>query len=418
MLIFFTKPGIYLFIAFEMIILLAAANISVGQYNSRDLLYEPVRPYIEQQGFMVMKMGISMNFETGELTHTESADLNELIEDADIVTLKSVNFPECSVTVLPDDVFDRLRLPVEEGSQFSSGSESSCPRLVITQNPEGCKAGDILTLQQQYSEYITPENSELLPRDAAHPMEQIVRLGDDVNFEIAAVLTDPTYIMHLSYSSDMTFDNLYMNYDREFYKDQYFCYTCESELNKADIVKDLISEEMSSIIRFREPLSDEEYDTLKSKLESSGYLVTENSQIEENLKKQLEKSINKMLPTLIIFGIVVLTGIVSSSFIGAKTMLKKLSIFYCCGATKSNCIAISVGQTVMICLIAIIMAAGGLAVFVLTGLSNKVGFVFRANNLMLSAAVLTGAVLISAIAPAALITKTAPRELLTETAGE
>ena len=95
-LIFLSKPKMYLFISFEMIILLIAVNISVGQYNSRKILYDPIKPYIEQQGFFTMETGISVHFETGEVTETESTDLNELFDDTEIITIESLNFPQYS----------------------------------------------------------------------------------------------------------------------------------------------------------------------------------------------------------------------------------------------------------------------------------------------------------------------------------
>ena len=418
LLIFLSKPGMSLFIAFELFVLIAAANFALGQYNSRTMLYEPVAPYIERQGFMVQEMMI-FSEPTADVSEEQSGvdtviiseetitplkrpKVTDLLDDAEVMTIRHFSMNGYDITILPDDVFDKLRLPVDEGSFFKSGSESDNLRLIITPNSKGYKAGDIITVPQEY----TDENGKT------------VRIGDDLKLEITALLTDPTYIMHFSYSADMSFENMYMNYDQSFYQGQFFCYTCESEMERSPAVKELISEDSFSLVSFTHKLTDEEYSAAKTKLEENGYNVTENSVIEENSRKKLSDEFKKLLPAVFAFGVVVLIGIISCSFISAKTMLKKLAIFYCCGATKTDCIFISVGQTVVISLIAVIASAGAMAVFILTKLSNKVGCVLGAGNLIMSAGIVLGAVLISAIAPIVLISKAEPRELLTETAEE
>ena len=415
LLIFLSKPGMSLFIAFELFVLIAAANFALGQYNSRTMLYEPVAPYIERQGFMVQEMMIfseptadvfgeqpgadTVVISEETITPLKRPKVTDLLDGVEVMSLRHFSMNGYDITILPDDVFDKLRLPVDEGSLFKSGSQSENLRLIVTPNSKGFKAGDIITVPQEY----TDENGKS------------VRIGDDLTAEITAVLTDPTYIMHFSYSADMSFENMYMNYDRSFYQGQFFCYTCESEIEHSPAVKNLISEDSFSLVSFTRELTDEEYSAAKTKFEENGYNVTE---IEENSRKKLSDEFKKLLPAVFAFGVVVLIGIISCSFIGAKTMLKKLAIFYCCGATKADCILISVGQTVIVSLIAVLASAGAMAVFILTKLSNKVGCVLGAGNLIMSAGIVLGAILISAIAPVILISKAEPRELLTETAEE
>ena len=418
LLIFLSKPGMSLFIAFELFVLIAAANFALGQYNSRTMLYEPVASYIQRQGFMVQETHMFSEPENAVSDDSPGVDtviitednneqpkrpkLTELLDDIEVMTLKHFSLGEFEITVIPDDVFDKLRLPVDEGSLFKSGSSSETPRVIVTPNTRGYSEGNTVTIPQ---EYIDGNGNT-------------VRIGDDLTVKIAAVLTDPTYIMHFTYSANMSFENMYLNYDQSYYQGQFFCYTCQSEFDRSPAVKGLIAEDSFSLVSFTHKLTEEEYSAAKTKLEENGYNVTENSVIEENSRKKLSDEFKKLLPAVFAFGVVVLIGIISCSFISAKTMLKKLAIFYCCGATKTDCIFVSVGQTVVISLIAVIASAGAMAVFILTKLSNKVGCVLGASNLIISAGIVLGAILISAIAPVVLISKAEPRELLTETAEE
>ena len=394
-LIFLSKPGMSLFIAFELFILIFAANFALGQYNSKTMLYEPVAGYIERQGFIAQEMPMLPPPEKD--APQEHHNINELLKDADVMTLRHFFIGEFDITVLPDDVFDKLRLPVAEGRLFKSSSTDDALRVIITPNTKGYKAGDTVTLPQQ-----TSDSSGVT-----------VSLGADLEIKISAVLTDPTYIMHFSYSYDMSYENMYMNYDSSYY--QFFCYTCQSELDRCHAAGEQVNDDMTSLVSFRNDVSDEEYDAAKAALQKNGYTVTDNSLILENSRIRLEDDLRKLLPAVAVFGVIVLIGIVSCSVIGAKTMLKKLSIFYCCGATKGSCIAVSVGQTVIISLIAVIASAGAMAGFVLSRLPNKVGFVFGPGNLIMTGAIVLAAILISAIAPVVMISKAEPRELLTGT---
>lgn len=406
-LIFLSKPGMSLFIAFELFILIFAANFALGQYNSRTMLYEPLAPYIEKQGFFVQSSPFLLSRSSDNGKAAKPPELTELFEDIDTMQIRHIGIGGLDITVLPDDVFDSLRLPVSEGSLFKSSSGSSLPRIIVTPNQKGYKAGDTVTLPQEYTTATEIEGESVT-----------VRVGDDITLKFAAVLTDPTYIMHFTYSYDMSFENMYLNFSSEFYQQQFFCYTCQSEIKRFGLAELFISDDISAFVCFKNELSEDEYSAAKAKLEENGYTVTDNSLIEENSKTKLSDEFKKLLPAVFTFGVIVLIGIISCSVIGAKTMLKKLAVFYCCGASKSDCILISVGQTVIISLIALAVSAGALEVFILTRLSNRFGFVFRTNNLILTAGLILGAVMISAIAPTVLISKAEPRELLTGNAEE
>ncbi len=401
LMIFFSKAAFSLFIALEMFLLIAAANFALGQHNSHIMLYEPVKDHVERPGFLINAPAAERSPLSGRL-NTQQLTLENIkkrIGDADILTVRHFIMGEIDITVIPDDVFDKLRLPLEKGNIFDRHESSEAIRIIASSNGNGYDVGDRLTREQAYTD----------------PDGNYIKVGEDMTAEITALLTDPTYISHFRYSPQMSYEYMFMPVDSSYYKGKLFCYTCESEFEGSAAAKEGFTTEPCYIVSFKDNVPESEISALKLEFEGMGAKVIDNSVIAENSRKLLTDSFNRLLPVVLAFGIVVLIGIVSCSVIGAKTMLKKLSIFYCCGATKGCCIAVSVGQTVIISLIAVIASAGAMAGFVLSKLPNKVGFVFGPGNLIMTGAIVLAAILISAIAPVVMISKAEPRELLTET---
>jgi len=376
---FLARPVINLFMVFELFVVLVAVNFSLAQYNSRTMLYDPVRPYLERQGFMLIPSA-PLRGDSASMT------VNDLLKDADILSVKNYHSGDYTVTVLPDDVFDSLRLPVDDGRIFDRSADSRNMRVIVTRNGQGIGVGNTLELE------------------------------NGITLECTAVLTDPTYLMHISYSSEMSFEEMYRSIDSKYYGQSLFCYTSESELRRSDVPKETVTEEMYRIVSFRQELSENEYTGIQKSLQEQGYALIPNSEIVKNSEKILSDSFRSFIPAVIAFGVVVLTGIISCSFVSARSMLKKLAVFYCCGATKTKCVLISVGQNVIITLSAALASDAAIVIIGVSGIGNKFGFVLRSSNILISAAVVLGCLLVSAIAPAVLISRANPRELLTDTA--
>ena len=118
------------------------------------------------------------------------------------------------------------------------------------------------------------------------------------------------------------------------------------------------------------------------------------------------------MPPIAAFSVIIVIGIISCSLMITKEMMDRLVIFYCCGATKKDCILISLSQMVLIMLCSMILSTFTLIIIKSTVLSNKIGFVLKANNIRITLLIVLGCLFISFLAPILLISKNEPRSLL------
>lgn len=383
--------GVFLFI--EMFLLILTVNLALGEYNSRKMLYDPVEPYISKHGFLVIKAISSEAAVSGEL----SGDIGSIVGDHNISVL---NFKLCNchddnvkdsisqIKVIPNDMFDKLKLPLSEGDHFRSDSKSDRCRVIITHNRVGLKAGDI------------------------------IKTKNGCEIEIAAVLSDPTYIPHLKYNIVMSYEEMYSAYEKFYYDGKPEVYTCENEIQKlTDDSLETVTGDMA-VISFQDYISEDEYQSAVEKLKESGLPFIENKDILERSEKILSDDFKKFMPAAFVFGLITLIGILSCSMIGTKAIMRKLSVFYCCGATKLDCALIAVGRMSLTIVLSGISAALSIVFAGTERLSEVFGFVFGNNNITVTLCIVLGMVLISAIAPAVLISRADPRELLTDTSNE
>ena len=381
---FLTKPAISLLIVLQIFVLLGAANITLGEYNSRTMLYEPFQPYIDRQGFFINDMSGDNRLHEDKIKEICDFDILKLVQ----YSTANEGDVSLNITVIPDEVFDALDLPLSEGKKYNSNEPGDKAKVIVTHNTSGISAGDT------------------------------VGGINDSGFEVAAMLTDPTYIMDFSYNIEMSYEEMYLNYESSFYNGQAVFYTSESQFGKANAERRYIHTQKMCLAAFKTPVSTEKYEAVKKALTDRGYLLIENDTIRERSEKILSDDFKRLMPAVFVFGIIVVIGIISCSVIGAKNQIKRLGIFYCCGAVKSSCIFISVGQTVMICIVSAAAATAALLIMRQNVLGNMLGFVFGRNNIIMSAGIMIGSIAISAIAPILLISKANPRELLTNAAQE
>lgn len=379
-----SDKAISIFLLIQMFILLITANLAIGEYNSRTMIYKPVEAYLNKPGFFVYDSSDE------EIQPSIREKLPKIIGSvkADVLELKQYSGPEISFSILPDDIYEKLVLPVSHGSLFSLGnSENNC-QMIVTPNSFGYEKG------------------------------KIIEFGEDADIEISAVLTDPTYIMHMRYNKDMSYEDMYMNYISEYYDGIPELYTCESEFAKLKADPKYIIIQSGALVALNEDVSPEDYNAMKDNLRAMGMAFVENKVINDRSQKTLSDDFKRFIPSSFVFGIITLTGILSCSIIGTKTLLKKLAIFYCCGATKKDCMLISVGRTGILILLATLASIIILFIFKIFRLFNLIGFIFGANNVIVTFGIVLLMLLLSMIAPIILISKNEPHEIIAETADE
>lgn len=380
-----SRAGFSLLIILELALLLTAANIAQAQHNSRTMLYTPYAPYIEKQGFLC---ALPNPYYEQESVNTANINTLKNIPGATVLEQKIYSNKGLDIIVLPDDIFDSLRLPIRSGKLFNSNDNSETIKLIVTPDAKG------------YSQ------------------DTIISSGKSKNFEIDAVLTNPTYIPQFPYSVGMSYEDFYINYESEYFVQMPYFFTCESMMNNGGINLADINTSSIAMVCFDEDKSEEDYLALEKELNEMGISTIENRSIENRSRKVLDDDFNRRMPPVIVFSVIVLIGLVSCSLMITKSMMHKLTIFYCEGATKYDCLKISLLQTGILILFSGLLSAISLIIINNTLLSTKIGFVLRISNLEISGLIILICILVSSVAPILLISKADPHKLLTETSDE
>lgn len=337
-MMFLSNITIYILITLEIFVLLTAANLSVSSINSRTMLYNPVKPYLEKKGFFACS------------TLEETTDLSEyLSSEAELINLKSYNDSYIGYTIINDEIFDELNLPLKSGKKFESDKKGNYPQLIVTSNNDGYKKGDIIT--------------------DVHGQE----------YMISAVLTDLSYFLNFNkWSADMTYRDFYYTLDIK-YDDTPRFFTSESQVEEL-IQNRKLEASSGMIVIYPDSSSDDVIEKDKAAL-SEFALISDNKDILRRSNVELKDDTRKILPPVLLFGIIVMLGIVSCAIITAQKNISKLVFFHLCGASRKECIWINCGNMMISVIIAYVLSASTLFFISLSNLPYKYGFVFNINNL-------------------------------------
>lgn len=383
-----SKPFDGLLVVIQLILLLCALNISVGEYNSRAVLYKPLEGYIENAGFLCTA-AVDPNEERPDLVEAK-LDFEKLkaLGDVSLFIQKEYYDPfssDITVIVLPDDVFDKLELPLESGRKLKSDDQSENISVIVTPNDKGYTTGK--TFNDSFGN----------------------------SFEVTGLLTDPTYLLRYPYDVEISFEGFYESFDKEFYEGAPTFVTSQSMIDKisAESKEFIVTNEQVCLVAFNGSVSDEQLNKARRQLENDKSIeVIETSLIRKRSRKILSDDIKRLIPAVCAFAVIVIIGLVSCSVISAKNAMKKLAVFYICGASKASCTLVTVIQMIMICLMSGVFSAIILAIYSSSAYSDKIGFVFLRNNIYISICVIAAAVLVSAAAPVIMTSSARPRELL------
>ena len=385
---FLSKPFDSILILIQLFLLLSALNVSIAEYNSRAMLYEPLKEYIESPGFLCVA-ATDPNEERPDLAETKlNFDRLKALGDVNLFIQKEYYDPfnsDITVIILPDDIFDKLDLPLENGSKFKSDEQGDRISVIVTPNTKGYAAGKAFN-------------------DS---------FGNE--FEVTALFTDPTYLLRYPYDVEMSFESFYESFDKEFYEGTPTFVTSQSMAEKLNgkSKECIITNEQVCLLSFNSGVSDEQINKACRQLDEDKQIeFIKTSLIRKRSEKILSDDIKRLIPAVCAFAVIVVIGLVSCSVISAKNTMKKLVVFYCCGASKASCALITVMQMIVICLISGILTAAALAFYSDSAYSDKIGFVFRQNNIYISIGVIAASIIISAAAPIIMTYRSQPREML------
>jgi ABC-type antimicrobial peptide transport system permease subunit len=335
------------------------------------MLYSPLQTYLEKDGFFFM---------TDDMDTDRNEIMSLLDSDANVIGAKNYYDEEINYTVLDDEVFDALNLPLKSGNKFDSTDTNGLPKLIVSANTENIQSGDIVT-------------------DAN---------GNE--YQISAVLTDLSYLLNFSgYSSDMTYEDFYYTLDVN-YEGYPHYYTCDTQIENLQLAYGLDSS-AGSIVAYNSNVSAKNIDKDIQKISSYGIAV-KNEDIARRSQSLLDDDFKKMIPPVFTFGIIVIIGALSCSVITSKNITYKLAVLYCCGASKSDCMKISSGNMVLITLIGSAIATVTLLAIKSSEIANTYGLVFKPNNICISLLIFVIFIFISVLIPSVYLSKNQPYDSL------
>lgn len=381
-----TRPLDCLLIFLQLTVMLTALCIAIAQFNSRYMLYAPLDDMLSRKGFICVS-DINDDDKSPDLIEQriDTAKLKAL-GDVDIWQQSSYFGGEGSqlnASVISDIFFDKLTLPLTEGRHFKSDEQSDMPLLYVTPNSKGIKAGSILDD------------------------------GCGNRWKVAGVLTDKTYIPHLSFDRSGSYENFYYTYDTDFEEGEPMFYTSEAMVKKLPENTGFATDEQFAIVTFNSDISEQEYAAARQKLDDDKDIAyTEVESIYKRSRKILSDDLKRLIPAVCVFGIVVLIGMISCSVISTKAIMGKLAVFCCCGATRRQCTLITAGQMLIITAAALTATAVCIWVMSISAYAGDIGFVLRENNIFGILAAAGTAGIISIIPPIVMIKRRKLREMI------
>lgn len=389
---FFRKHAFaYLLMILQLAFLIIAENTLIANRNSRDILYSPYEDILEKDGFYYMQCDCSgILDDEGYITKSSDERLDEIVS-----SLKGSNKLYCMyyadvtldsgekirVNILEDEIFNKLRLPLESG-KIQKG------KCIITANDLRFKEGDTL-----------------------EPAGKSV--------EISGVLTDNTYIPNYNkITESMSADDLYKTYSSKVksYADG-VNFAAEAVAPKS-LFKDLIDSGDVNVYRtdfllvvFDEKMSAEDMAYNKKVLEQSNLNETETgwavstAQINEKSRALLNEDFDKMLPIVACIVAVILIGVVCSSAIITAKQLRRFSVLYITGATPFDCVKISCATAFISSAIATAAALALMKLGIADSFANETGFTWGMNNTVATICTVVFAIAAFAVIPMIVISR-------------
>lgn len=369
-----SNVSISIIIITEIFVLITAANVAVAQLNSRDMLYSPLEKDLKTRGFIYSSFGESEDGEIEEaLTGLEELQ-NVIGDNAKYITTSNyADRAGLCYNIVPDEMFDKLDLPLKKGEKFQSDSLGDKIKFIAFEGEENIEIGSVF-------------------RD---------EIGNE--YEVEAVVTDQSYLLSFTvWAEEMTYENFYYPLDVKY--DPYPKYfTCESQIKDlAD--ESYINAEPTTLVCYNEDVSDEQIQKDIDELSLTG-LITLNEDIARRSDALIKDDFKKLIPPIAAFGIIVLIGIINSSVITSKNMSYSLSVMYCCGASKRSCLKINCMTMLILLAIGLLFSVIAILLIKDSVISNTYGFVFMKNNIYPTAAITLIFAITSIIVPYKILSK-------------
>ncbi len=345
------------FLVFQLVLLLIVENLLLASYNNRYMLYSPYGRILEQDGFFVY----SLNGET---------DFSQLYEYTfeDIYTIKKMllfdGVEQITVVLVPDEIYNKLTLPLQKGSYSNKSSSFSAVA-------------------------VPAHNKDIIGKQFC--------ISEDKYLTVCGTLTNPTYIpSYGKCNTDLTFSDWYQSVSSDSNEGITLVTSqvCIDNLKDEKLSNLIVTHDFGAIATVSDNTSETELNRIKCELEKDFWVVSL-SEISENSQNYIDFQVKKYLPIGIVAASVIIMGIIGGFEIFTLRNLHKHSIYYLCGAKKRNLLELCLISILLLITISL-LCCGILYSFLKTSGANAYfGFVFDLNNLIITFVTISAIIILS-----------------------
>lgn len=384
-----------LIIIFQLTFLFVGLNVVIGNYNSRNMLWLPYEEIFQNDGYywlfnpMVMPDDINEDGEQKKYDDYLNEEIAKLQGDYTIYRIfnsdiKTYAGKQLRLIFVEDTIFDKLTFPTVSGGWKKSDSENTYG--VISPNVNGLSTGDVV---DWYGKSIT----------------------------ISGVLTDPCYVpLYNTFMTSKSETDISMLYNSVLKESSQYDYLILPQSQMGEYSVNKFGSGSCCLVAFDPSMSQEDKE-YNSKILLNGNSTSSAISFEQirNSTKIFEKEdTQKTMPLVVCMWIVSVVGLVCSSAITTIKLLRNYALFYICGAKWRDCLLINAVSSIISVAVSAVLCFGVMKIGIVNGLSQDIGFVFKANNVVCTALLAVLMVVLSVIVPAILLKHKQPKTIISE----
>ena len=358
-------------IVLQLVIVICIVNILIGSLNSRQMLIDPYKGMIDQQGFYFL-----------DLLSNES-EMPQLNKCAQYLTIRQApsSLPSgesFKVIILPDDFIKGLHLPLSEEKQIDE------PSAILFRNNNSYHAGDKIAF-----------NCGTAPCE----------------LYVSGILTDISYIPDFTKMNYVEDINMFYHRVTKGITTGMYALISESDYSKLGFNVQEAFKQPGMIVYYPETICDADYKSDRVVLDDIGW-TRELSDIYNMSMDTINDMYRKYIPLAIIIVMIIIVGVVFSIGIQTVRQLNNYSVYYLCGLKWSNTMFINLLCNNILTIFSSILSAIIIFTVDVTGYAAEFGLVFNNINLIASIVLIVIILTVSAIAPMIIVFKQQPAELL------
>lgn len=278
----------------------------------------------------------ALGFEFEFDNELKELDTKELIKLDKTIQIYENNFEYESnigrIVSYSDNYYDFLQLDLARGEKFSQ-HEGDYIEAYLINNDKCLKIGDEIQIYAYTNTKQTVYNKEFGTYE-----ENIMK---PFTLKIIGILKQPPQLFDLSTAGDVSFANMFKDYRSS------VTGTTSIVINETDFKKNdfLNMGSNNKVFIYRSDISENERAFNKNILSNTGKVLSF-EEISNSHKDELLYHSTNLLPFLILISIISLVGLIGTTIVFTTKSIRKLQIFFLCGASWKNCIGIIISNIV------------------------------------------------------------------------